>query len=354
MADKNSINIQIEGGNIRDISGLIAGDVSGVVNLGKVEGSIINTPGKITNSLETENPLDIESLLSQLKVAIESESALAQDDEVEALEQVEILTAASQHPEDESHQKYARRAIKILKGTVVGLSNTTSLAKSCSELLPAIAMAISNSSSNQSNVQPKTHPTNSSGRNSNGTLQKTVILFLASDPTDASRLRLGTEIREIQENLQLARLRDEFRLEQRMSVRPKDISQAILDINPKIVHFSGHGTGKNGLCFENEVGKVQLVQSDALAALFDLVSEQVDCVLLNACYSEVQAKVIAKHINHVIGMNKALTDEAAVSFSVGFYQALGAGRTVIEAYKFGCVQVRLQGIPEHLTPILIG
>ena len=51
------------------------------------------------------------------------------------------------------------------------------------------------------------------------------ILFLASDPSDASRLRLGEEIREIQEKLQLAKLRERFRLEQRMSVRPMDVSQ---------------------------------------------------------------------------------------------------------------------------------
>ena len=68
------------------------------------------------------------------------------------------------------------------------------------------------------------------------------ILFLAADPTDFSRLRLGQELREIQEKLQLAKMRDKFKLEQRMSVRPVDISQAILDEMPKIVHFSGHGT----------------------------------------------------------------------------------------------------------------
>lgn len=67
------------------------------------------------------------------------------------------------------------------------------------------------------------------------------ILFLAADPTDASRLRLGEELREIQEKLQLAKLREQFKLYQRMSVRPTDLSQALLDIQPEIVHFSGHG-----------------------------------------------------------------------------------------------------------------
>ena len=68
------------------------------------------------------------------------------------------------------------------------------------------------------------------------------ILFMAADPTDASRLRLGEELREIQEKLQLSKAREAFELHQRMSVRAADITQALLDINPDIVHFSGHGT----------------------------------------------------------------------------------------------------------------
>ena len=51
-------------------------------------------------------------------------------------------------------------------------------------------------------------------------------------------------------------------------------------------------------------------------------------------------------------MNQAIGDKAAIAFAIGFYQALGAGQSVEQSYRFGCAQVRLQGIPEHLTPIL--
>jgi hypothetical protein len=179
------------------------------------------------------------------------------------------------------------------------------------------------------------------------------ILFLASDPSDVTRLRLGQELRDIRERLQLAKERDRFVLESRESVRPGDLSQAMFDVEPQIVHFSGHGTDKGDLCFENLLGKVQPIQPDALAALFELVADQVNCVVLNACYSEVQAKAIAQHIPFVIGMNKAIGDKAAIAFAVGFYKALGANKTVEQAYKFGCVEIRLQGIPEHLTPVLL-
>jgi len=179
------------------------------------------------------------------------------------------------------------------------------------------------------------------------------ILFLASDPSDQSRLRLGEELREIQEKIQLSKLRDKFNLQQRTSVRPMDISQALLDVQPQILHFSGHGTTTGALCFENQIGETHPVQPDALAALFEQFAHQVNCVLLNACYSEIQAKAIAEYIKYVIGMNQAIGDKAAIAFAIGFYQALGAGRTIEDAYKLGCVQIRLQGIPEHLTPVLI-
>ncbi len=180
----------------------------------------------------------------------------------------------------------------------------------------------------------------------------TSVLFLAADPTEASRLRLGEELREIQEKLQLAKLREQFALDQRMSVRPVDLSQALLDVQPQIVHFSGHGTTTGALCFEDQKGQTHPIQADALAALFEQFTDQVDCVVLNACYSEIQANAIAEHIEYVIGMNQAIGDKAAIAFSIGFYQALGAGRTVEEAFQLGCVQIRLQSIPEHLTPVL--
>jgi cell division protein FtsB len=75
-------------------------------------------------------------------------------------------------------------------------------------------------------------------------------------------------------------------------------------------------------------------------------------VVLNACYSETQAKVIAEHIPFVIGMNQAIGDKAAIAFAVGFYKALAAGNTIEKAYKFGCVEIQLQGIAEHLKPII--
>jgi len=177
------------------------------------------------------------------------------------------------------------------------------------------------------------------------------ILILTANPQGNSR-RLDQEVRDIEEGLRRAKKRNEFFLESRFAVRPRDIRRAMLDINPSIVHFSGHGTGDEGLVFEDETGSAKLIDGEALAGLFQLFSDKVECVVLNGCYSEVQAEAIVQHINYVIGMKEAIGDKAAIEFAVGFYDALGAGESIERAHKFGCTAIQLAGIPEQFTPVL--
>ena len=208
------------------------------------------------------------------------------------------------------------------------------------------------------------------------------ILVLAANPKNTSQLRLGEEVREIQAGLERSQYRDRVRIEQRWAVRPRDVQRAFLDTHPLIVHFSGHGEGvaspsnepgdarkavvvsegtgdaynsrtqSEGLLLEDEVGKAQLVSTRSLANLFSLFSDEVECVVLNACYSATQAEAIAQHIPYVVGMKKAIGDRAAIKFSLGFYDGLLANRPVDFAYKLGCNAIDLESIPEHLTPVL--
>ena len=179
------------------------------------------------------------------------------------------------------------------------------------------------------------------------------ILILSANPKGRNPLRLSEEIREIKEGLRRSKYRDLYQIETTEAVRVGDIQRAMLDYEPNIVHFCGHGGGEEGLVFEDVTGQVQLVGTEALADLFSLFAPKLDCVLLNACYSEVQAQAISQQINSVIGMSQAIGDKAAIAFAVGFYDALGADRDVDFAYRLGCSAISMQGIPEHLTPKLL-
>jgi CHAT domain len=179
------------------------------------------------------------------------------------------------------------------------------------------------------------------------------ILILTANPKGMSQLRLNEELREIKNGLRRAKARDQFLIQSAEALRYRDIRQAILDYEPQIVHFSGHGEGEDGLVFEDGTGKAKLVDAEALAGLFELLTQHVKCVLLNACYSEIQAQAIAQHIDYVIGMSQAIGDTAAIEFALGFYEGLGAGRSFEDAYKFGRNAIHIASIPEYLTPKLL-
>lgn len=179
------------------------------------------------------------------------------------------------------------------------------------------------------------------------------ILFLAADPSDAARLRLGEELHDIQERLQLARLRDRIQLHQRLSVRPVDISQAILDLSPSIVHFSGHATSSGALLVQDREGLHHPISPQSLSNFFGSFVGQVKCVVLNACYSEVQAQAIVQYIDYVIGMSNRISDQASIAFSVGFYQALGAGKSIEEAFDLGRSLVGLENLQDQAGPVLL-
>jgi CHAT domain len=132
------------------------------------------------------------------------------------------------------------------------------------------------------------------------------ILILSAHPTDGKPLRLDKEVREIQAGLERAKSRDKFEIISKWAVRPEDLRRSLLDYEPEIVHFSGHGAGNQGLVLENDAGQGQLVTTEALTRLFGLFKHKIECVLLNACYSEVQAEAIFQHIGCVVGIIKQL------------------------------------------------
>lgn len=197
------------------------------------------------------------------------------------------------------------------------------------------------------------------------------ILILAANPR--GDLKLEQEIRDIEEGLKRSACREQFDLKIRLAVRVKDLQAALLEVKPWIVHFCGHGSGSEGLVLENDAGRQQLVGTEVLTDLFRIVAKWkvVECVLLNACYSQEQASEIVKHINYVIGMQQEIRDDAAIVFTIGFYEALGFGETIESAYEFGCNRIQLEvnrstetrkgtvvgesepiKVPEHLIPVL--
>ena len=178
------------------------------------------------------------------------------------------------------------------------------------------------------------------------------ILFLAANPKDTNPLRLGEEARAIKERLRLADLRDQFVFEQEHAVRVTDLQGHLLHHQPHIVHFSGHGSKTGRIILENALGRSKAVTAVALKALFSTLKDNIRCVVLNACYSEYQARGIAESIDCVVGMGRAIDDSSAVAFAASFYQGLGYGRSIQTAFELGKGQIHLLGLPGKDVPQL--
>lgn len=177
------------------------------------------------------------------------------------------------------------------------------------------------------------------------------ILFLSANPTDTSRLRLDLEFREVQEGLLRARSR--VNLQQRWATRITDLRRALLEAQPELLHISAHGTPDKGLVFEDDRGYARPVEGEALAELFALFSPQLKCVVLNACYSALQARAIADHVDYVIGMDSAIPDDAAIAFSVAFYDGVAAGKSMEFAFTIGRNAVALEGLGDANSIVLL-
>lgn len=178
------------------------------------------------------------------------------------------------------------------------------------------------------------------------------VLFLAANPIGTPSLRLDAEARAIQETIRKSEYRDTLKFETRWAVRTSDILQAINEVNPDVIHFSGHGAANGDLVFENINGEMKLVSKEAITQTIMTLSDKVKLMFFNACFSSTQARSIVEYVDVAIGMNTSIGDEAALVFASQFYSSIGFGKNIKTAFDQAKAALMLEGIPEETTPEL--
>lgn len=207
---------------------------------------------------------------------------------------------------------------------------------------------------------------------------KHTILFLAANPLGTDRLALDREARAIQVELERSGFRDSFELVTRWAAEPLDLLRELRKLKPTVVHFSGHGGSgvdrarapaagphrdvtehggvdggpDHGLLFQGADGQPRPVSTAALQDAFDAAGSSVKLVVLSACYSEPQAAALLRRVDSVVGMRGSIGDDAARSFSIGFYGGLGDRESLAAAYMQGCAAIRLDGLHDADIPQL--
>lgn len=179
------------------------------------------------------------------------------------------------------------------------------------------------------------------------------VLFLAANPKGTTPLHLDEEVRAITQKIRSAEYRDTLQLYSVWALRPDDLLQYLNEHHPQIVHFSGHGSQAGEILLADEHGDAKPVSAKALQALFTTLKDNIRLVVLNACYSKIQAQAIAEIIDCVIGMNTAIGDKAAIIFAAAFYRAIGFGRSIKDAFDQGITALLLEDIAGEQTPELL-
>jgi hypothetical protein len=184
-----------------------------------------------------------------------------------------------------------------------------------------------------------------------GSRQPLVILIVLADPTDQPRLRLLEEKRILEQALQPTGL---FELRDVPSCRSQDLMPALLRHKPTVLQFSGHGS-RQGLCFEDDTGRSRCVNYLDLARLFRIASSEcgLKAVILNSCFSNTQAQVIADAVGFVIAMKETISDPSALAFTRAFYTALGERQSVEKAFEWAAADVFLQTNFNSFQPNLV-
>jgi hypothetical protein len=176
------------------------------------------------------------------------------------------------------------------------------------------------------------------------------ILFISAMPSDEGAIDFSGEYRAIDEAV-----RGCYKLVAKLAAQPEDLVYALAEVKPEVLHFSGHGTGKDGLAFENAQRQMVLLSREALDTVFaaeELIAP-LRLIVLNACWSVEQARVIAKKGPDTVGMKIDVLDDVAKAFGGGFYRTLAAGLTIAGAHAAAIAATAAKGLPEADTPVLV-
>lgn len=174
---------------------------------------------------------------------------------------------------------------------------------------------------------------------------KIKILYLAANPTDTGHLRVQEEARDLQERIRLGTRRDDFEVIHCPAVRPRDLLRGLQEVQPHIIHFSGHGNYDKQIVLQDDGGKSCPLAPEDLAGLVELFKTNLKVALMSCCYGRTQAEALNRVLDFTIGMDDPISDAGAVSFSAAFYQVLASGGSVKQAFESARLLTRMEGRP---------
>lgn len=164
------------------------------------------------------------------------------------------------------------------------------------------------------------------------TPSKIDVLLVSASPESDVRLRVDIEFRNIIAKMRSTELRDRFNFIQLQAARFDDLRTALLLHKPHVLHISSHGLPDGTLKFEASDDGTGHLAKPKFIKLLKALRDNLRLVVVNACYSDEIVQDIPPTIDLAIGMSHRIKDADAMKFAVAFYESLGFGRHVENAF----------------------
>jgi hypothetical protein len=180
------------------------------------------------------------------------------------------------------------------------------------------------------------------------------VLYTTASPDAKSPLRVDAEMHQVQDSVRGSKFRDSITVHYRPAATLKSIMNGLNDLEPSVVHFSGHGN-KGGVAVDNAKARPQakLVPFDLLAKAVAAVDNPPQVIVLNSCHSAGAQKAFFPSARAIVAMGDTISDLAAIAFAVQFYGAISAGQSLKAAFAQGVVAIESVSLNEANTPKLI-
>jgi hypothetical protein len=181
-------------------------------------------------------------------------------------------------------------------------------------------------------------------------LRPRVLIFHAS-PRDAPLLRLDKEERAFDQLLHQLHLPPTM-CRRLHAASVDDLVQALREVPYDLVQFAGHGS-RAGIYLEanHSDGGVTL-SARQVSALLREHCPNLSAALFVSCYSAANLAELAPAASRVITMSGAAGDEAAIEFTIGFYEEYLRTGSVERGFRSGLMRVRLKDLGRRIKPVI--
>ena len=188
--------------------------------------------------------------------------------------------------------------------------------------------------------------------------EKINILFIASNPDiiftdeqgklrEQQKLSLDKEARDIEEAIQKSPDRDSISFVTKWATRTEDLFQYINEVNPTIIHFTGHGTEDGKLVFHDKNDNPKFVGIDAIIQMINAITDDLRLVVFSNCFSSKIAEEAVEYVEATIGMNTSVREDVATIFAAQLYSSIGFGYSLDKSFKQAMARLSIEGIEKQ-------